>query len=102
MDGREQQFESVSGPEPVIRDGWPSEDLVDSGGRSEDRGLKDVPDRIMIDIARYAGRNALIKVRSRDDYEAVNARFGFNPNWEIVHEPGLGHYVMIYPGECCS
>lgn len=62
-----------------------------------------IPQRVWNDLIK-AGRNCTIKLRAKDDFDAVVARFGHdNPmNWKIVHEPSLGHHTMVYWNrECC-
>lgn len=101
MDGRGKHSKDVSSSQSIIRNGRPSKNMAHGGGGRQNANV-DIPGRVLRDIAKFAGRNAVIKLKSKDDYEAVKARFSFNPEWEIIHEPGLGHYVMVYPGACCS
>lgn len=59
-----------------------------------------VPDRIMEDIIRFAGRSSTIQIKSKADYDAVVANFGHMTGWDIQHVPDLGHYCMVKVG-CC-
>lgn len=59
-----------------------------------------VPDRILEDIIRFAGRSSTIQIKSKEDYDAVVANFGNMAGWDIRHVPDLGHYCMVKVG-CC-
>lgn len=63
----------------------------------------EIPSRVLADLIQ-AGRRATIKIKSKEDYDAVVATYGNeNPmDWRIIHDPALGHHTMVYYNrDCC-